>query len=171
MGILTWIILGLVAVGGIWVAYENGIFDLGTSYDGMSTNTLATYAMDWDYEDLERNPNTNNGNVIFIQGVVSWVDTDRNRIIICEKSVTTITNDYGFVSPKLSCDRMAIEISNNSMCFMPIRNCPECKSIPVICDTIPKDNQISGYVETDGLTSSEGWTVPKVIIIKLQTWK
>jgi len=105
MGVLYWIFIGLMCVGGIWIAYQNGIFDSemfesGTSYDGMSATELKEIAIDLDdayFQDLNNRvrgsdgliiyDQKDEGKVIFIEGFVMHQSNKiDNGITVCEDS-------------------------------------------------------------------------------------
>jgi hypothetical protein len=92
------IILVIVLVVCAYVALSSGeIIYFGTDYDDMSTTELSKIAIDWNYRDLQRNYDENNGKVIFIQGVIGKVQSHLNLVTICETSVTSSSCDPMFV--------------------------------------------------------------------------
>jgi hypothetical protein len=165
MGSLTSIILLAVVVGGgTYCLFEfeildSRMFESGHSYDELTNGKLGTASlnavdMPWDYRDLERNFDSNNGRVIFVQGTVGLGSSD-NLISLMEVSGYNRTS---------TSDRMTLKISNNSICTKVWGY----ENIAIDCDNILKDDMVLGYVETAGLASSEnGASFPKVIIINL----
>ena len=159
MGTVTSIILIAVVVGGgFYCIFEFGILDSsilepGHSHDGLSNDSLAIASWNWNYRDLERNFDSNNGRVIFVQGTVGSVWSDFHMIGLWEESGT-----------ETKPDNLYLTFANNSECT----NIFVSAKMKYDCASILKDDKVSGYVETAGLVSvDDGTSFPKAIIIKL----
>ena len=150
------IIISLLAVG-IYFAMGSYTLDF-TSYDGMSTTELNEIAIDWNYRDLERNLDRNNGNVIFVQGRVGGVQPDMNTIQLCEESVST-----------MSCNQIFVTISNG-ICSKSTSSVLDYMGSKMTydCNNILKDDKVSGYVEIDGVSKAvDGDLIPTAMMINL----
>jgi|LWDU01.1.fsa_nt_gi hypothetical protein len=104
MGKVVNIVLVIIMVGGAYFMLSSGdLIYFGTEYDDMSASELSDIAIDWNYRDLQRNYDENNGKVIFVQGVISNVQSNQNTVTICEKSDTS----------KFSCNVMFVRTDSN----------------------------------------------------------
>ena len=155
--VLIAVIIGLVAIFLVWLwvpeAFET------TKYGGLSDEELAELPTDWNYRDLERNFDRNNGNLIVVQGKITNIQPDVNSITLCEQSVS-----------ESSCDIIFIKIVSNSTCSKTVYTGMVTKYNPsgaeegvYDCANIVKGDKVAGYVEIDGVSeSSSGDVIPTV---------
>jgi len=161
-----WIIsfgISIVLLSGLYFIFTDG-FLKSNSYGDLSEPELMDIALDWNYRDLERNLDNNNGRIIYVYGIITNTQPDMGIITLCDPSEAdrdAITKYLkGGAEPIYgsSCDSFFIDISYNPICtkqILPVGEKYVYNYIPFACSNYLVDDRIAGWAEIIGLAKAQ----------------